>query len=76
MKLGMLWRVERKGQPLADAVREAAAYYAAKYGQAVTACYVHPLDLPDGARTVDAIRVQPQRTVQRGHLWLGVEAEA
>lgn len=76
MKLGMLWRVDRKDQPLADAVREAATYYADKYGQPVTVCYVHPSTLlPDGAPvTVGTIRVRPLRTVQAGHLWLGVEA--
>lgn len=71
----MLWRVDHKGQPLADAVREAAAYYQAKYGQAVTACYAHPSALPQGEpMLVDAIRVKPARTVISGHLWLGVEA--
>lgn len=75
MQVGMLWRVDQKDQPLADAVREAAAFYQAKHGQAVTACYVHPSALPDGAPLmVDTVRVRPARTVIKGHLWLGVEA--
>lgn len=76
MQLGMLWRVDRKDQPLAGAVREAAAFYQGKYGQAVSVCYVHPSMLPpDGAAVlVGTVMVKAKRTVNEGHLWLGVEA--
>lgn len=72
---GMLWRIEDKRQPLAEAVRQAADYYQAKYGLAASACWVHPGMLPpDGAAvTVGVIRVRANRTVLKNHLWLGVE---
>lgn len=74
MDVGMLWHDDGK-QPLADKVQRAAAYYQRKYGQAATACHVHPSMLPpDGAAvTVGLIRVRPNHTVLKHHLWLGVE---
>lgn len=72
MDFGMLWRVDKKNQPLQDAVQEAVNYYQAKYGQAATECDLNPRDLPpDAPKSLGAVALKPNRSVIRGHLWLG-----
>lgn len=75
MDLGMLWYDDDAKRSLSEKVQRAAEFYQAKYGQLANQCFVHPSALaPDGAPiSVGIIRVQPMRTIIKGHMWLGVD---
>lgn len=70
MTEGILW-FDNAGS-LEERVRRAAARYQEKYGVKPTACQAPPADLPNGALTIDDIRVTPAGNVQPYHLWIGV----
>lgn len=80
MDSGMLWFCPRDSRPLLNHVEEAALFYASKYGAVPAVCQVHPhaaetlparLVLSSHAATV---RIVSNKTVLRGHLWLGGDA--
>lgn len=75
MEIGMLWRDDEPQRPLEERVARAADYYRRKYGEQPTVCFLHPSQLPEGSGgTAEAagLRLLAARTVQKGHLWLGV----
>ncbi|MSP13141.1 MAG: hypothetical protein EXR62_09305 [Chloroflexi bacterium] len=84
MKLeeGMLWQDSDKKHPLAAKIKEAAAWFAEKYGAAPDVCYVHPemlpadKDMPDGPHIIDGVEVLASRFINRGLLWIGVASQS
>ena len=76
MDIGMLWFDDDSRRGLDEKVARAAAYYKKKYGMQPTECHVNPAMLgAEGAGdglTTAGVRVRPNRTVIRNHLWLGV----
>ena len=74
MKTGMLW-FDDSARSLKDRVKEAAAYYHEKYGQAPTLCFVNPTMLSEKVKASNGIELKESQTVMPGHFWLGVEIE-
>ena len=73
MEIGMLWYDDDNKRQLDDKVARAVAYYRAKYGVQPTECYVNPGMLANGQPQVaGGVRVEPNRTVNKNHFWLGV----
>ena len=74
MQTGMLWLDDDKRRSVDEKVRRAVAYYREKYGRQPDLCLVHKAALK-GERRIDAVQVQPARTVLPHHFWLGQRGE-
>lgn len=70
----MLWFDDDLQRGLLERVRQAASYYARKYGRSPTLCLLHPATagepLPE---RFDGLVLRTSPSVLRGHFWLGVE---
>ena len=71
MKIGLLFYDDDPKAAIEEKVRRAAARYREKYGEAPTACFVHPSVLAAGDLRVPGIEVFAGRSVLPNHLWLG-----
>ncbi len=71
MKIGLLFYDDDPKAAIEEKVRRAAARYREKYGEAPTACFVHPSMLAAGDLRVPGIEVFAGRSVLPNHLWLG-----
>lgn len=73
LTVGMLWYMgpanTRPG--IEESIIQAAEFYAAKHGRAPTIVHVNPRDSEHVPLAVGRIAVNTDRTIQRGHLWLG-----
>ena len=67
---GMLW-LDDSQTSLEDKVRNAAAYYQQKYGQAPTWCLANAGQLAEKT-AVDGIAVKPSTSTLKDHLFMGV----
>ncbi len=76
MKTGLLIYDDDPKADRAEKVRRAAARYQAKYGEAPTACYVHPSMLTEGELAVQGIDILAWRSILPNHLWLGIGEKA
>lgn len=71
--IGMLWFNNDPKTDLADKIRQAADYYAQKYGKHPTVCLVNPKTLGEQAPAVDGVKVAPSRQVMPNHFFVGIE---
>lgn len=69
MNIGMLWLDK---SPLEEAVKRAAEYYQAKYGEVANRCHVNHHTL-QGTMLLDGIKLYPDRQIMKGNYWIGVE---
>ena len=74
MNIGMLWYDDDKKRSLEEKIDIAAKYYAKKYNKTVNMCIVNPLTMPVQV-IIPGIEVKANRSILRGHLWLGVAGE-
>lgn len=78
MITGMLWYDNDKTTPLNKKIDRAVQYYARKYGQKPTVCFVHP-SLLEGDKPQEGkpslMKVEPSKMVLKHHFWLGTEAK-
>lgn len=70
METGMLWFDNTPGRAIETKVRLAAEFFQLKYGLQPTECEFHPVEA--APEMVDAVRMQPSRTVLPNHLLIGV----
>jgi hypothetical protein len=79
MNVGMLWFDNDPGTELSTKINRAAGYYQQKYGLVPDVCQVHPCMVGEGMHLVEwksgIVDVQPNRVIQPGHLWIGIEEE-
>jgi hypothetical protein len=77
MNVGMLWFDNDPRIALSSKVRRAADYYRQKYGLVADLCLVHPSMFEGNQNLVDGkagkVTVRHNRTIQPGHLWIGIE---
>ena len=78
MNVGMLWFDNDPRTALPTKVVRAADYYRRKYGLTPDLCLVHPSMLAKAQADLveqDAVKVsvRPNRIIQPGHLWIGME---
>lgn len=71
MNLGMMWLDKNPKTTLDEKVKEAAAYYAKKYGRQPDLCFANPSMIPTSVTRVGDIDIRPNRSVLPNHLWLG-----
>ena len=71
MKIGMLW-FDDSNREMKIKVKDAVDYYAEKYGQAPTLCYVNPSMLSNKTKASNGVEFKESRTVMPHHFWLGV----
>ena len=85
MEIGMLWFDNEQGKAFSEKVKQAARYYARKYGADPDLCFVHPDMLQrssngeEGGKDhqvseaqVGNVRVQESRKVLPNHFWIGL----
>ncbi len=75
MNIGMMWFDPDKTKTIPERITKARDYFAVKYGEQPTLCYLHPSLMPErGEDTVIAgIRIKSMHTIQPNHFWIGVE---
>jgi hypothetical protein len=86
MNVGMLWYDNDPRTALTTKVARAADYYRQKYGLVADLCMVHPSMLGEpGPELIEGpvlgegkgravnVAVCPNRLIQLGHLWIGLE---
>lgn len=80
MEIGMLWYDDDPKRTLEEKIARAVNFYRTKYGRDANTCYVHPSLLGDTIPeqtfrqvNVTGVKVKPNGTVIRNHMWLGVE---
>jgi hypothetical protein len=72
MKYGMLWFDNNPKTTLEAKVERAASYYNRKYGSRPNTAVVSP-EAMDGKRPkVEGIKVEKNRQILPGHIWLGI----
>lgn len=71
MKIGMLWLDTDRKRSFDDKVKRATEYYEDKYGRLPELCLVNKASLNDEIK-VGRVIVQPAKSVQPGHFWLGM----
>ncbi len=71
MKIGMLWLDTDQKRSFDDKVKRAVEYYEDKYGRLPDLCLVNKASLND-EKKVGHVIVQPVKSVQPGHFWLGM----
>jgi hypothetical protein len=72
MKTGMLWFDNDPKADLVTKINRAADYYARKYGQKPSICFVHPTMLTGDTPHALDIEIRPNRQVLPNHLWMGL----
>jgi hypothetical protein len=72
MNQGMMWQLRDNKQSIAEAVREAAEYFLAKYNEQATECWVNSADLAGLPPFIGPIKMVGSRSVLRRHIWIGV----
>jgi len=77
MNVGMLWYDNDPRTALAIKIVRASDYYQQKYGSNPDMCQVHPSMLGERSDLVNGqvgkVIVRPNRAIQPGHLWIGIE---
>ncbi|MDD5367444.1 MAG: hypothetical protein PHQ40_00300 [Anaerolineaceae bacterium] len=72
VKICMMWFDNDPKAGLEKKLQRAAAYYEAKYGQAPTLCYVHPVMLGEGKPVAGALEVRSSGSILPHHFWIGM----
>ncbi len=73
MNVGMMWLDTDQKRSIEDKVRRAAEYYEDKYGHLPDLCFVNKQAL-SSEKKIDAVKVQPAKTILPGHFWLGMSS--
>jgi hypothetical protein len=77
VNVGMLWFDNDPRTALVAKVNRAADFYRQKYGLNPNMCLVNPSMLGGQSELVDNragnVAVLPNRTIQPGHFWIGIE---
>jgi len=68
---GLLWFDADKHRNLAVKIDQAAARYAAKFGQQPDTCYCNPADYQD--IDTNGVQVRTAANILKHHLWIGIE---
>ncbi len=72
MEQGMLWFDNNPKTSLVDKVKQAAEHYRHKYGRTPNLCLVNPSMVSDHQADAGKIVIRPNRSILRGHLWIGL----
>ena len=72
LRTALLWFDNSPSVPFGEKVNEAAEAYVDKFGRSPDICYVNPGDLPKGLTPPLGLVVEPEPSVMRHHIYIGV----
>lgn len=70
--IGLLWYDSDPKTGLAEKIRQAADYYAEKYGKRPNVCLIHPKMINGETSNVDGIEIKASKSVMINHFLVGV----
>lgn len=72
LQTAIMWFDNSPSVPFDEKVNEAAAAYRDKFGRSPNVCYVNPGDLPNDLTPRLGLVVEPEPSVLRHHIYVGV----